>query len=83
MEVDVILGSNITAGMPKELFDVGPFRADMARSWSMTGDGQRFLFVTRAGDGDQIPFHGLAELDGGVEEMMPDHTLRARNEKMQ
>ena len=56
MEVDVTLGSKITAGVPKELFDVGPFRADMTRAWSMTGDGQRFLFVTRAGDGDQIPF---------------------------
>jgi len=56
MEVDVTLGSKITAGVPKELFDVGPFRADMTRAWSMTGDGQRFLFVTRAADADLAPF---------------------------
>lgn len=28
----------------------------MTRAWSMTGDGQRFLFVTRAEDADLAPF---------------------------
>lgn len=56
MEVDVTLGPKIVAGVPKELFDVATFRADMTRAWSMTGDGQRFLFVTRAEDADLAPF---------------------------
>ena len=56
MEVEVTLGSKIVAGVPKELFDIGPLRADMSRAWSMTGDGQRLLFVTRAEDADLSPF---------------------------
>ena len=56
MEVDVTLGPKIVAGVPRELFDIAPIRADMTRAWSMTGDGQRFLFVTRAADADLAPF---------------------------
>ena len=56
MEVDVTLGPKIVAGVPKELFDIGPLRADMTRAWSMTGDGERFLFVTRAENADLAPF---------------------------
>lgn len=56
MEVDVTLGPKIVAGVPREVFDIGPLRADMNRAWSMTGDGQRFLFVTRAEDADLSPF---------------------------
>ena len=35
---------------------IGPLRPDMSRAWSMTGDGLRLLFVTRAEDADLSPF---------------------------
>ncbi len=56
MEVDIRHGPKVEAGLPKELFDTRSIWADMTRSWVMTRDEQRFLFVTSAEETSLPPF---------------------------
>ena len=56
MEVDVSLGTKVEAGLPRELFEYRTIRADLTRSWNMTKDEQRFLFVTNADEASLSPF---------------------------
>ena len=50
-------GSNFEAGTPKDLFEVQLVVGDTRRNrYVVTGDGQRFLFVTTPQGVDPTPF---------------------------
>jgi Tol biopolymer transport system component len=46
--VPVNTGSAFTVGMPKKLFDARYFSANQARSYDVSPDGRRFLFIKNA-----------------------------------
>jgi len=48
LAIDISPGAEMKAGAVKELFVPSGFRANAARGYTVTGDGQRFLFVTSA-----------------------------------
>ncbi len=48
MVVEITPGAELKAGTPKELFAPGGYQVDALRNYTVTGDGQRFLFVTNA-----------------------------------
>jgi eukaryotic-like serine/threonine-protein kinase len=52
MAVEVTPGAELKAGAPQELFT--PRASRVTRYYTLTGDGQRFLFVTSA-DGASVP----------------------------
>ena len=58
MVVDIALGTEFKAGTPKELFSLNDIRTvtNSGSSYTQTGDGQRFLFVTSADDARVPPF---------------------------
>jgi len=56
MAVDITPGAELKAGTPKELFAPSGYRVNTDRGYTLTGDGQRFLFVTSAEDAGVPPF---------------------------
>jgi hypothetical protein len=44
----VSTGATFTVGMPKRLFDARYFSANQARSYDVSPDGRRFLFIKNA-----------------------------------
>ncbi len=56
MAVAVTPGAELKAGTPKELFVPSGFRVDADSHYRLTGDGQRFLFVTSADEASVPPF---------------------------
>ena len=52
--VAITPGADLKAGTPKELFTPAGYRANADRGYTVTGDAQRFLFVTGA-DGAILP----------------------------
>lgn len=56
MVVEITPGAELKAGTPKELFVPSGYRANADRGYTVTGDGQRFLFVTSAEDASVPPF---------------------------
>jgi eukaryotic-like serine/threonine-protein kinase len=54
MAVEVTPGAELKAGAPRELF--APRASRVSRYYTMTGDGQRFLFVTSADEASVPPF---------------------------
>jgi eukaryotic-like serine/threonine-protein kinase len=58
MAVEITPGAELKAGTPQELFAPSGYRVDgvAQRGYTVTGDGQRFLFVTSAEDASVPPF---------------------------
>ena len=56
MAVEITPGAELKAGAPKELFAPSSYRMIAERGYTLTGDGQRFLFVTSADDSSVPPF---------------------------
>ena len=56
MAVEITPGAELKAGAPKELFAPSGSRVSTERGYTVTGDGQRFLFVTSAEDASVPPF---------------------------
>ncbi len=56
MAVDITPGAELKAGTPKELFTPSGYRVNADRGYTVTGDGQRFLFVTSAEETSVPPF---------------------------
>ncbi len=56
MAVPITPGAELKAGTPKELFTPSGYRVNAERGYTLTGDGQRFLFVTSAEDASVPPF---------------------------
>ncbi len=56
MAVEITPGAELKAGTPKELFTPSGYRVNADRGYTLTGDGQRFLFVTSAEDASVPPF---------------------------
>ncbi|MDQ3013214.1 MAG: hypothetical protein M3X11_21225, partial [Acidobacteriota bacterium] len=56
MAVGITPGAELKAGTPKELFAPSGYRVNDDRGYTLTGDGQRFLFVTSADDASVPPF---------------------------
>ncbi len=56
MAVEIRLGAELKAGTPQELFAPSGFRVNADRGYTVTGDGQRFLFVTSADEASVPPF---------------------------
>jgi hypothetical protein len=56
MAVDITPGAELKAGTPKELFAPSGYRVNADRGYTVTGDGQRFLFVTSADEASVPPF---------------------------
>ncbi len=56
MAVEVTLGAEVKRETPKELFALSDIGANPGASFTMTRDGQRFLFVTSAEETSVTPF---------------------------
>ncbi|MBS1810885.1 MAG: serine/threonine-protein kinase, partial [Acidobacteria bacterium] len=56
MAVPITPGAELKAGTPKELFTPSGYRVNADRGYTLTGDGQRFLFVTSAEEASLPPF---------------------------
>ncbi len=56
MAVEVTPGVELKAGTPKELFAPSDYRVNGDRGYTVTGDGQQFLFVTSADEASVPPF---------------------------
>ncbi len=56
MAVEIMPGAELKAGTPKELFAPSGYRVYTDSGYTVTGDGQRFLFVTNAEDASVPPF---------------------------
>ena len=56
MVVEITPGAGLKAGSPKELFAPSGYRVNADVGYTLTGDGQRFLFVTSAEDASVPPF---------------------------
>jgi hypothetical protein len=58
MAMDVTLGGAVKAGTPRALFPLNDLGTGLGTStgYNVTSDGQRFLFVTSAGDAGLRPF---------------------------
>ncbi len=56
MAVDVTLGTEVKAGTPHELIALSSIRRITGTNYTLTGDGQRFLFVTSADEASVPPF---------------------------
>jgi eukaryotic-like serine/threonine-protein kinase len=56
MMVEFTPGAELKAGTPKELFAPSGYQVNADRGYTVTGDGQRFLFVTSAEDASVPPF---------------------------
>ncbi len=54
--VEIAPGAELKAGTPKELFAPSGYQVNSERGYTLTGDGQRFLFVTSAEDASVPPF---------------------------
>ncbi len=56
MAVEITPGAELKAGTPQELFAPSGYRVNADRGYTLTGDGQRFLFVTSADEASVPPF---------------------------
>ncbi len=56
MVVDITPGAELKAGTPKELFAPIGIQANASAGYTLTGDGQRFLFVTSTEEASVPPF---------------------------
>ena len=56
MVMEITPGTELKTGSPKELFAPSGYRVNADRGYTVTRDGQRFLFVTSAEDAYLTPF---------------------------